>query len=64
MPESPVTAFGDEENISGWAKEAVKKAAALGLLKGKDGGRFAPKDVLTRAEMAQILDNLSNMLEK
>ena len=64
LPESPVTAFGDEENISGWAKEAVKKAAALGLLKGKDGGRFAPKDVLTRAEMAQILDNLSNMLEK
>ena len=64
LPESPATAFGDEENISGWAKEAVKKAAALGLLKGKDGGRFAPKDVLTRAEMAQILDNLSNMLEK
>lgn len=64
LPESPVIAFGDEEAISGWAKEAVKKAAALGLLKGKDGGRFAPKDVLTRAEMAQILDNLSNMLEK
>ncbi len=62
LPEMAMTTFADEESISSWAKAAVKKAAALGLLKGKDGGRFAPKDVLTRAEMAQILDNLSQML--
>ena len=64
LPEMAMTTFADEESISSWAKAAVKKAAALGLLKGKDGGKFAPKDLLTRAEMAQILDNLSQMLEK
>lgn len=62
LPEMAMTTFADEESISSWAKAAVKKAAALGLLKGKDGGRFAPKDLLTRAEMAQILENLSQML--
>ena len=64
LPEMAMTTFADEESISSWAKAAVKKAAALGLLKGKDGGKFAPKDLLTRAEMAQILENLSKMLEK
>ena len=64
LPEMAMTTFADEESISSWAKAAVKKAAALGLLKGKDGGKFAPKDLLTRAEMAQILDNLSRLLEQ
>lgn len=47
----------DAAGISGWAAEQVAEAAALGLVKGRADGTFAPKAPATRAEAAQILMN-------
>ncbi|WP_052410262.1 S-layer homology domain-containing protein [Paenibacillus durus] len=55
---SEQASFTDSSRISGWAKNDVAAAVSLGLLKGKDGGRFVPKENATRAESAQALYNL------
>ncbi|MNJ43205.1 Endo-1,4-beta-xylanase A precursor [compost metagenome] len=47
--------FKDSDKIAPWAQKAVSEAVALGLLYGRDGGVFAPKDLLTRAESAQVI---------
>ncbi|MBD2862463.1 S-layer homology domain-containing protein [Paenibacillus oceani] len=44
--------------MSGWARDAIKLAAALGLLNGRDGGLFVPPGQLTRAEAIQVLSKL------
>lgn len=50
-------AFDDAAHISPWAKEAVQKARRLGLVKGisTNPNRFAPKRIITRAELAAML---------
>ena len=52
--------FADEKTISDWAKDSVALLSNMKLLKGKDNNSFAPKDNLTRAEVAQIIYNLNN----
>ncbi|MDI4647228.1 S-layer homology domain-containing protein [Cohnella hashimotonis] len=52
---APVRSFADAGDISSWAAEAVNEAAELGLLQGRDGGRFAPQAPATRAEATQLL---------
>ncbi|KHL94084.1 hypothetical protein QW71_19955 [Paenibacillus sp. IHB B 3415] len=47
----------DAGDISGWAADQVAEAAALGLVKGRADGTFAPKAPATRAEAAQMLLN-------
>ncbi|WP_284641899.1 lamin tail domain-containing protein [Paenibacillus silviterrae] len=49
--------FQDASSLSGWASEAVAKARKTGLLSGKDGDRFDPSAVATRAESAQAIFN-------
>ncbi len=39
-----------------WSEAAMTAAVNNGLLQGKDGGRIAPKDYLTRAEAATIIN--------
>lgn len=51
------TDFADEADISPWASTAVDWARANGILNGRDGNRFAPKDSASRAEVAAILMN-------
>lgn len=51
------TSFADESAIEGWAKPFVQACYKAGLVSGKDGGKFAPKDVATRAEGATIFTN-------
>ncbi|MBO9597380.1 MAG: glycosyl hydrolase 53 family protein [Cohnella sp.] len=46
--------FADAARIESWAKPAVEQTVSLGLLKGRDGDRFAPMATLTRAEAAQV----------
>jgi len=53
--------FADQSQISAWALEDVHAAAELGLVQGRTGGRFAPKENLTRAEIAQAIYNVLNM---
>lgn len=61
----PITAeYGAEETedfsdtASHWAKEAINKARAAGLLNGYSDGSFQPERVLTRAEAVTIMNKL------
>ncbi len=45
-------------DISGsWAEDYIERAHELGLAEGYGDGRFGPEDLLTRAQMAQLLWN-------
>ncbi len=47
--------FVDEAEISSYAAEAVNALAMLGVINGKDGGRFDPHAHATRAEAAKVI---------
>ncbi|CEG22006.1 Minor extracellular protease vpr precursor [Planococcus massiliensis] len=47
--------FSDANRIGGYAKDAVAKAYALGIITGRTGNKFDPKANTTRAETAVIL---------
>ncbi len=53
--------FSDEADISAWAKNAVKDAAAYGLINGYETGKYLPKNLITRAEAAQILYRIAEI---
>ena len=50
--------FGDFEEISEYAKEAVSLLAGDGILNGTDEGNFAPIDNTTRAEAAVVINSI------
>jgi len=50
--------YDDQGSISVWALQDVRKARAIGLLSGKPGNLFTPKDYITRAETAAALNHL------
>ena len=54
--------FADQNKISSWAVEFVNKAYRLGLFQGQEDQLFHPAGMLTRAEAAQVVVNLLNML--
>lgn len=56
-PDASADDFADEADISPYAAQAVDWARATGLMEGQPDGRFAPKETLTRAQMAQVLAN-------
>jgi hypothetical protein len=47
--------FTDAAQISAWAADAVEAMAKAGIINGIGGGRFAPKNTATRAEVATLL---------
>lgn len=47
--------FDDETEIAQYALEGVKMLYELGVINGRDNGKFAPKEFATRAETAKIL---------
>lgn len=47
---SDTTSFTDDDQISSSAKSAVSSMNKLGIINGKDGSNFNPKDEATRAE--------------
>ena len=49
------TGFGDEESISGYAKESVAALYTCGLINGLDDGNFCPHEKATRAQAAKVL---------
>lgn len=55
-------AFADMGGEPEWAKEAISRAASLQLLQGRADGRFDPHDGGTRAESAQMLANLMELI--
>lgn len=50
----------DYENIPAWAAPAVAEATALGILRGRPDGAFAPSDAITAGEMVLVLERLLN----
>ncbi|MBO7746189.1 S-layer homology domain-containing protein [Paenibacillus sp. MWE-103] len=52
---SPAAPFKDEASIAAWARGYVDEAAALGIVKGRAAGEFAPLGASTRAEAAQVI---------
>lgn len=48
-------AFADEDQISSYASEAVSVMQQAGIINGKGGNYFAPKDSATRAEACKML---------
>ncbi len=47
--------FGDSEDISGYAAEAVNTLSAEGIINGYPDNTFRPENTITRAEMAAVL---------
>lgn len=62
--EAQTAVFTDKDSVSPWARNAVSAASALGLLKGKPSGKFAPLDDTVRSEGTQALYNLIRYLEQ
>lgn len=50
--------FNDDEQISSYAKEAVGKMSALGLINGYEDGTFNPNAEATRAMAAKVIHDM------
>lgn len=53
-PSKSYASFSDSSSISSYARQAVTTLLRAGVLSG-DGGKFRPKDAITRAEVAALL---------
>ena len=47
--------FTDKENISDWAREAIRWVISCGIMNGRENNLFDPKGIATRAEVAVML---------
>lgn len=56
-------AFTDNDIISSWAVDSVKKAYSLGIVKGMDNGEFAPKSNALREQAFVIIARLIEKLK-
>ncbi|MCT4619730.1 MAG: S-layer homology domain-containing protein [Marinisporobacter sp.] len=61
--QSPALSFADKDDISTWALKDVKLAYEIGIIKGRDTGKFAPKDFATRAEGAVLVKKLLEKIQ-
>jgi transglutaminase-like putative cysteine protease len=55
--------FADVNQVSSYAKDAVKLIYNMQIMTGKPGNLFEPKSFTTRAEVSKILDNFINVTE-
>ncbi len=53
-----LAAFSDAAAVSGWAKGAVADCIQAGLVSGRSSDELAPKENMTRAEVAKIVQRL------
>ena len=49
------TKFKDENKMSSWAVDSIKKVSEAGIMNGDPDGNFRPKDYPTREELAVVL---------
>ncbi|MDY3929140.1 MAG: S-layer homology domain-containing protein, partial [Clostridia bacterium] len=56
--------FEDSEDVAGYAAEAVGSLYRLGIVKGVDENRFAPKENANRAMAAQLIYNCMNYVQR
>jgi len=55
--------FNDSEQISVWAIDAVNALFSAGVINGRNDGSFDPLGNATRAEVATMLSNFTDLLE-
>lgn len=55
--------FKDDSDISEYAQESVERIAKLGIIKGDDKGYFHPKQIVSRQDLAVVIDRLINYLK-
>jgi predicted membrane protein len=51
--------FSDGDEVHAWAMEAMLWATENGIIHGVGNGRLSPTTVVTRAQLAQILENMA-----
>ncbi len=61
IEKSDVESFADVDEVSDYAKDAVASMKAIGLIQGYNNN-YNPKDNLTRAEAATVINSLLEML--
>nr|WP_154890261.1 S-layer homology domain-containing protein [Paenibacillus xylanexedens] len=50
--------YGDTAAVSAWALSSVADTVEAGIVSGRSGNELAPKDYITRAEVAKIIQGL------
>ncbi|MFE4573367.1 S-layer homology domain-containing protein [Paenibacillus chitinolyticus] len=50
--------YGDTAAVSAWALSSVADNVQAGIVSGRSGNQLAPKDYITRAEVAKIIQGL------
>lgn len=55
--------FIDDEEISDYAKEAVRYLGGMGVISGDENGCFLPRNYATRAETAKIIFSILKIIE-
>ena len=55
-----VSVFSDIDNVP-WAKEAINTLYSLGVINGKEIGKFYPNDMITREEFVKMLVSAFSM---
>ena len=61
LPVNTYAAFSDVQGH--WGQRAIEKWSAMGIVQGS-GGMFRPNDLITRGEMAVIIDHIMNYQAK
>lgn len=64
LPADKKIAFSDIGGLSAESQTAIEALAGAGVFNGKEPGRFLPKDELTRAELAVMLQRLDQAVTK
>jgi hypothetical protein len=54
--------YPDAESVSNYAKNAALFCQTTGVISGRSGGVFAPKETATRAEVAAIIERFVELI--
>jgi N-acetylmuramoyl-L-alanine amidase len=61
---APITTFRDNDKIPEYARKAVYVAVKIGLVTSDDKGNFNPKQKMTNAVTAQLLNSFINYMRE
>jgi hypothetical protein len=62
MNDGALSTYSDAGQVDAWAKEVMVWATNKGIFHGDQNGYLNPQGLVTRAQTAQILQNLSPIL--
>lgn len=61
---SPITTLNDSLQISTWANREMSAALELGLISGDANGNFRPRDLITKAEAAALINRIIDYMRE